>query len=313
MTRGPWSATRIAGIDARAQTIYYLSTEAGAVQRQLYSIKFDGTAPRRITQTPGTHGIDMSPDTRFFIDRWSSSRQPRQVEMWATGPTGAQKLRTMEDNAAVTTWLQTHAYSPTELFTFTTSDSARIDASMIRPPDFDSTRSYPVILTIYGGPGSQAVYDRWGSSGWSQWLAQQGYIVVDVNNRGNNNYGAAFLKAAYRRVGYWEAHDFAAAARYVGRMRGADSTRIGIMGTSHGGYATLMAMETYPEVFKVGISNSPTTDFRLYDTIWSERYLGLLGENSSAAYDSSAVLARAGRIRGKLLLVHSMTDDNVHV
>jgi dipeptidyl-peptidase-4 len=313
VTRGPWSATRIAGIDARAQTIYYLSTEAGAVQRQLYSIKFDGTAPRRITQTAGTHGIDMSPDTRFFIDRWSSTSQPRQVEMWATGATGAQKLRTMEDNAAVTTWLQTHAYAPTELFTFTTSDSARIDASMIRPPDFDSTRSYPVILTIYGGPGSQAVYDRWGSSGWSQWLAQQGYIVVDVNNRGNNNYGAAFLKAAYRRVGYWEAHDFAAAARYVGRMRGADSTRIGIMGTSHGGYATLMAMETYPEVFKVGISNSPTTDFRLYDTIWSERYLGLLGENSSAAYDSSAVLARAGRIRGKLLLVHSMMDDNVHV
>ena len=313
VTRGPWSATRIAGIDARAQTIYYLSTEAGAVQRQLYSIKFDGTAPRRITQTAGTHGIDMSPDTRFFIDRWSSTSQPRQVEIWATGATGAQKLRTMEDNAAVTTWLQTHVYSPTELFTFTTSDSARIDASMVRPPDFDSTRSYPVILTIYGGPGSQGVYDRWGSSGWSQWLAQQGYIVVDVNNRGNNNYGAAFLKAAYRRVGYWEAHDFAEAARYVGRLRGADSTRIGIMGTSHGGYATLMAMEAYPEVFKVGISNSPTTDFRLYDTIWSERYLGLLGENNSAAYDSSAVLARAGRIRGKLLLVHSMMDDNVHV
>ena len=313
VTRGNWSVTRIAGADSRAQTLYYLSTETSPLQRQLFSIRFDGTNQRRLTQTQGNHTIDMSPDARYYIDRWSNTSQPRQVELWATAATGSQMLRRMEDNAAVTTWLQTHAYSPTELFSFTTSDGQRLDGSMVRPPDFDSTRAYPVIFAIYGGPGSQGVYDQFGAGTWTQWLAQEGYIVVNVNNRGNNNYGAAFLKTAYRRVGYWEAHDFAEAARYVGRMRGADSTRIGIMGSSHGGYATLMAMEAYPEIFKVGISNSPTTDFRLYDTIWSERYLGLLGENGGAAYDSSSVLPRVGRIRGKLLLVHSMMDDNVHV
>jgi len=313
VTRGNWSVTRIAGADSRSQTLYYLSTETSSLQRQLFSIRFDGTNQRRLTQTQGTHTIDMSPDARYYIDRWSNTSQPRQVELWATAATGSQMLRRMEDNAGVTRWLETHAYSPTELFSFTTSDGQRLDGSMVRPPDFDSTRAYPVLFAIYGGPGSQGVYDQFGAGTWTQWLAQEGYIVVNVNNRGNNNYGAAFLKTAYRRVGYWEAHDFAEAARYIGRMRWADSTRIGIMGTSHGGYATLMAMEAYPEIFKVGISNSPTTDFRLYDTIWSERYLGLLGENGGAAYDSSSVLPRVGRIRGKLLLVHSMMDDNVHV
>jgi dipeptidyl-peptidase-4 len=312
VTRGRWTATRIAGIDVRTQAIYYVSTEAAPVQRQLYSIRFDGTSPRRITQTAGTHNIDMAPDARFFIDRWSSTRQPRQVEMWVTGPTGGQKLRTMEDNAAVTTWLQTHAYSPTEIFTFTTSDSARLDGSIIRPPDFDSTRRYPVIFSIYGGPGSQQVYDSWSSSGWSQWLAQQGYLVIGLNNRPSGNYGRDFMKAAYRRLGYYEAHDFAEAARWLVRQRWADSTRIGIMGTSYGGYSTLYTMATYPEIFRVGISNSPVTDHRLYDTIYTERYMGLLTADNTAAYDSAAVLPRAGRIRGKLLLVHSMMDDNVH-
>jgi dipeptidyl-peptidase-4 len=312
VTRGRWTATKIAGIDARAQTIYYLSTEAAPVQRQLYSIKFDGSNPRRLTQTTGTHSIDMSPDTRFFIDRWSASRQPRQVEMWATSATGGQKLRTMEDNAAVTTWLQTHVYSPNEIFTFTTSDSARLDGSIIRPPDFDSTRRYPVIISIYGAPGSQQVYDSWSSSGWSQWLAQQGYLVIGLNNRPSGNYGRDFMKAGYRRLGYWEAHDFAEAARWLVRQGWADSTRIGIMGTSYGGYTTLYTMATYPEIFRVGIANSPVTDHRLYDTIYTERYMGLLTADNTAAYDSASVLPRAGRIRGKLLLVHSMMDDNVH-
>ncbi len=312
VTRGNWSVTRIARVDPQSQTLYYLGTEASPLQRQLYSVRLDGSNPRRLTQTQGTHTIDMSPDTRFFIDRWSSTHQPRQVELWSTTAAGGQMLRRLEDNASVTTWLADHAFASTELFSFTTSDGQRLDGSLVRPIGFDSTRRYPVIFAIYGGPGSQQVYDSWSASGWTQWLAQEGYIVVGLNNRGNNNYGTAFLKAAYRRVGHWESHDNAEAARYLSRQPWVDSTRIGIMGTSHGGYATLFSMAAYPDVFRVGISNSPTTDLRLYDTIWSERYLGLLGDDNGAAYDSSSVLPRAGRIRGKLLLVHSMMDDNVH-
>jgi dipeptidyl-peptidase 4 len=310
VTRGSWSVTRVEGIDTRGQTIYYVGTEVTPLQRQLYAIRFDGTGARRITQTAGTHAIDMSPDTRFFIDRWSSTSRPRQVELWETS--GPRMLRRLEDNAQVLEWVRTHAYSPTELFTFTTSDGVRIDGSLIKPPDFDPNRRYPVIFSIYGSPGSQQVYDSWGSSGWAQWLAQQGYIVVGLNHRGSNNYGAAHMKVVYGWLGRWEAHDFAEAARYLARQPWVDGARVGIMGTSYGGYATLYAMARYPDVFSVGIANSPVTDWRLYDTIYTERYMGLLPENR-AGYDSASVLVNVPRIRGRVMLVHSLLDDNVHV
>jgi dipeptidyl-peptidase-4 len=306
VTRGPWSVTRIEGIDPRAQTIYYTSTQASPVQRQMYAVRFDGSRARRLTQPAGTHDIDMSPDARYYFDRWSSSSQPRQVELWATG---GRKLRTFEDNARVSQWVATHAYSPTEIFRFTTSDSVRIDASMVKPVPFDSTRRYPVVFSIYGGPGSQQVYDSWGASTWNQWLAQQGYVVVGVNNRGSNNYGRNFMKIAYQRLGYWEARDFAETARYLSTLRYVDGNRVGIMGTSYGGYTTIYTMEMYPDLFTVGIANSPATDWRLYDTIYTERYMGLLDE---AVYDSASAVKHAGNIQGRLMVIHSMMDENVH-
>ncbi|MBI2537841.1 MAG: S9 family peptidase, partial [Gemmatimonadetes bacterium] len=306
VTRGRWSVTRIEGIDPRTQTIYYTSTEASPLQRQMYSIRFDGSRLRRITQTTGTHDINLSPDTRYYFDRWSSLSQPRQVELWATA---AKKLRTFEDNARVSQWLATHAYSPTEIVSFTTTDSARLDFSLIKPLPFDSTRRYPVVFAIYGGPGSQQVYHAFGTSTWNQWLAQQGYIVVGVNNRASNNYGSAFMKVSYQRLGYWEAHDFAEAAEYLKTVRYVDGGRIAIMGGSYGGYATIYTMERYPDIFTVGIANSPVTDWRLYDTIYTERYMGLLDET---VYDEASAIKHASRIKGRLLVIHSMMDDNVH-
>ncbi len=306
VTRGRWSVTRIEGIDPKAQTIYYTSTEASPLQRQMYAIRFDGSRARRLTLAPGTHDIDLSPDTRYYFDRWSSLNQPRQVELWATG---GKQLRTFEDNARVSQWLATHAYAPTGIVSFTTSDSARLDVSVIKPVPFDSTRRYPVVFAIYGGPGSQQVFDGFGASGWNQWLAQQGYIVVGVNNRASNNYGSAFMKVSYQRLGYWEARDFAETAKYLRTLRYVDGTRIGIMGTSYGGYATIYTMEIYPDIFTVGIANSPVTDWRLYDTIYTERYMGLLDE---AVYDSASAVTHAGRIKGRLMVIHSMMDDNVH-
>jgi dipeptidyl-peptidase-4 len=308
VTRGPWTVTRIEGMDPKNQVIYYTSTQASPLQRQLYAVRFDGTGTRRLTQTAGTHRIDLSPDGRYYLDRWSATRQPRQVELWSAA---GRKLKTFEDNARVTEWLATHAYSPVELFSVTTSDSVRLDASMIKPVPFDSTRRYPVVFDIYGGPGSQQVYDQFATSGWQQWLAQQGYLVVGVNNRASNNYGRAFMKTAYRRLGYWESHDFAEVARYLATLPYVDAARIGIMGTSYGGYATIYTMERYPDLFRAGIANSPVTDWRLYDTIYTERYMGLL-EDNSAGYDSSSAVRGAGRIAGRLLLIHSMLDDNVH-
>ncbi|MDQ6830386.1 MAG: S9 family peptidase [Gemmatimonadota bacterium] len=308
VTSGKWSVTRIEGSDPKTQTIYYTGTQASPVQRQLYAIKYDGTGQRRITTTQGTHRIDMSPSTAFYIDRWSSVKQPQQVELWAT--TG-KKLKTLEDNAAVSEWLASHAYSPAEIFTFTSSDSARIDGNMIKPVPFDSTRKYPVIFAIYGGPGSQQVYDQFAGSAWSQWLAQEGYIVVGLNNRGTNNYGSAFMKTVYHDLGKWEAHDFAEAAKYMGTLPYVDAKKIGIMGTSYGGYSTVFTMEAYPDIFSVGIANSAVGDWGLYDSIYTERYMDVLADNA-AGYQRSSAIAGAGKIKGHLLVIHSMMDDNVH-
>jgi len=309
VTHGQWSVTRIEGIDPKARTIHYSSTEASPLQRQLYSIRFDGTNERRLTQTSGTHNIGMSPDTRYFIDRWSAVHQPRQVELWATG---GRMLQKMEDNAAVSRWLESHVYSPAEIFSFTASDGQRLDGQMVKPVDFDSTKRYPVIFSIYGGPGSQQVYDAFNSSGLNQWYAEEGYIVIGLNNRGSNNYGSAFEKVGFHHLGLWEAHDFAETAKYLSRLPYVDSTHIAIIGTSYGGYSTLYTMAMYPGIFSVGIANSPGTSWRLYDAIYTERYMGLLGDNPGG-YDSSAVMPFADSLKNHhLLVIHSMMDDNVH-
>src|SRR5436305_1302872 len=285
VTSGPWMVARVEGSDAKNQTLYYTSTEASPLQRQLYSIHFDGTGKSRITTTEGTHRIDMAPTATYFIDRYSSLTQPLQVEMWAPD----RKLRTMEDNAATTKWLQTHAYSPAQVFSFTTSDGARIDGNMIKPIPFDASHRYPVVFDIYGGPGSQQVYDRFANSGWDQWLAQEGYVVVGLNNRGTNNYGSAFMKVVYKQLGKYEAMDFAEAARYLSKQSYVDPKRIAIMGTSYGGYSTVITMELYPELFPVGVANSAVGDWRLYDSIYTERYMGLLNENQKGYVESAPI------------------------
>jgi dipeptidyl-peptidase-4 len=308
VTKGNWSVTRVEGSDATKQTLYYTSTQASPLERQLYSIRFDGTDPHRITTAVGNHHINMAPTATFFIDRYSSLKQPTQVEVWAAS---GQKLRTLETNAAVSTWLQTHAYSPAEIFSFTTSDGARVDGSIVKPIPFDPNKRYPVIFDIYGGPGSQQVYNQFATSGWNQWLAQEGYIVVGVNNRGTNNYGSAFMKVVYKHLGKYEALDFAETAKYLAKQSYVDSKRVAIIGTSYGGYSTVFTMEAYPDLFPVGVANSAVGDWRLYDTIYTERYMSLLGDNA-AGYVESAPVEQAAKMRGNLLLIHSMMDDNVH-
>lgn len=308
VTHGSWSVTRMEGVDPARRIIYFTSTDPTPLQRQLWQIGFDGTGMRRITTTAGTHRINMSPNAKYFIDSWSSTTQPRQVELWSTT---SGKLRALETNAQTTAWLTTHEYRPVELFNFTTSDGVKIDASIIKPTPFDSTKKYPVVFTIYGGPGSQGVYDQFDASGWNQWLSQNGYIVVNVNNRGSNNYGRDYMKVVYKQLGTYEAKDFAETARYLGKRAYVDPGRIAIMGGSYGGYSTYYTMEMYPDVFSVGMANSGVADWRLYDTIYTERYMSTL-EDNLAGYDRSSAVLNAPKMTGHLLLIHAMMDDNVH-
>jgi dipeptidyl-peptidase-4 len=308
ITHGSWSVTRIEGTDAAKQIIYFTATNPSPLERQLWSVHFDGSGLTRVTTTPGRHDINMSPNAQYFIDSWSSTTEPRQVELWSSA---AGKLRTMESNGATTQWLATHQYVAPEIFSFTTSDGVKIDASMIKPPSFDPAKKYPVVFAIYGGPGSQGVYREFSASGWNQWLAQNGYIVVDVNNRGTNNYGRDFMKVVYKQLGQYESHDFAEAAKYLKTLPYVDGARIAIMGGSYGGYSTMYTMEMYPDLFSVGMSNSGVADWRLYDTIYTERYMSVLGDNE-AGYQRSSVVENAPKLQGHLLMIHSMMDDNVH-
>jgi dipeptidyl-peptidase-4 len=308
VTQGPWVVTRVEGIDPKSRTIYFTSTEVSPLERHLYAIGFDGKGKKQLTQTKGTHAIDLSPGGKYYIDSWSSTTQPKQVELWSTD---GKKLTTLEDNAGTTRWLATHVYSTPELFRFTTSDGARLDGSMIKPPDFDPARRYPVLLSIYGGPGSQQVYEQFDNDGWYQYLAQRGVIVVQLNNRGSGNYGRDFMELVYLKLGEWEAKDFAETARHLASLPYVDRERIGIQGTSYGGYMSAYTLMRYPELFVLGIANSPVTDWRLYDTIYTERYMGLLAAND-AGYTASAVTPMAERLQGHLLLVHSAMDENVH-
>ena len=308
VTHGKWTVTRIEAIDPKQQIIYYSSTQVSPLQRQLYAIRFDGTGAHAITSAPGRHAFNMSPNGQYFIDTWSSTHQPRQVELWSTS---RGKLRTMEDNAAVSQWLATHEYSPAEMFSFTTSDGVHLDGSMIKPNPFDPSKKYPVVFDIYGGPGSQQVYESFSTSGFDQWLSQQGYIVIGLNNRGSNNYGSDFMKVVYKHLGKYESKDFAEAARYLDKQPYVDSKRTAIMGTSYGGYSAVITLELYPDDFEVGIGNSAVGDWRLYDSIYTEHYMGLLSDNKQG-YDEGSPILNAAKLKGHLLLIHSMLDDNVH-
>jgi dipeptidyl-peptidase 4 len=309
VTKGNWTVTKIEGINSNTKTIYYTSTEPSPLERQLYSVKFDGTDKQQISKTPGRHRFNMSPNAEYYIDSYSSVSQPKQVELRVNN---GEMINKLEDNNSVSEYIKTHKYSPLELIKFETSGSVNLDASIIKPPDFDPTKKYPVIFSVYGGPGSQGIFNSFAASGFDQWLAQQGYIIANVNNRGNANYGSNFMKIVYKHLGKYESHDFAEFAKYLSKLPYVDSTRIGIMGTSYGGYISIYTILMYPQIFKVAIANSPVTDWRLYDDIYTERYMDLL-EDNEVGYDESSNVLNAKNLKGKLLIVHSDMDDNVHV
>jgi len=308
VTKGNWDMIKVSGINPANKTIYYLSAEASPLEQQFYSIKYDGSDKKRLNPVPGFHDIDMSPNTKYYIDKYSNTTTPTQIALCNDK---GKTLQLLEANKGVSDFLDTHAYSPVELFHFKAEDGTELDGSMIKPFNFDPTKKYPVVLSVYGGPESHGVFNKFSDATSEQWLAQNGYIVVNVNNRGNANYGSAFMKIVYKQLGKYESYDFVATAKYMATLPYVDGKNMAIMGGSYGGYSTTYTLLTHPGVFKVGIANSPVTDWRLYDDIYTERYMGTAGDNAEG-YKNSSDMTHASALQDHLFLIHSMSDDNVH-
>ena len=311
VTSGDWRVTNVMAIDEQTEKIYYISTEVSPLERHLYSISFDGSGKRRLSQSEGTHSFSMGQNGRYYIDRWNNTEDPGAVELWTTED-GGRLLHVYSDNERVREFTNRYIYQPRELFSFTTSDGQELDGYLVKPHDFDSTATYPLLLNIYGGPGAQGVYNQFETDAWTQYLAQEGFVIANVNNRGSGGYSRDFEKAVYLNLGTLEAHDFAETARYLGSKEWIDSSRMAIRGHSYGGYMAALTVVLHPSVFKASIVGAPVADWRLYDTIYTERYMGLLEENEEN-YIKSSVMAHASKLQANMLIAHSSMDENVHI
>lgn len=309
LTQGNWDIDRIYGVDEKGGRIYFSAAVISPMDREVYSVKLDGTGFRRLTKENGTNSANFSPDFSAFLHSFSDVNTPTKSILRKNDGT---LIRIIEDGEIAA--LNDFKLSPKTFFTFKTTDGVTLNGWMIKPIDADPSKRYPVIMTVYGGPGSQTVQNSWGGTGflWHQMMAQKGYMVVSVDNRGTGMRGRDFERVTYRNLGKWETNDQIEAARYLASLPYVDGTRIGIMGGSYGGYMTLMCMLQGADVFKAGIASSSVTSWKFYDTIYTERYM-LTPEENPDGYKESAPLTHAAKLKGRLLIVHGTADDNVHL
>jgi dipeptidyl-peptidase-4 len=314
LTSGNFDVLSVQRVDTLGKWVYYTASPDNPTQRYLYRVNYGKRGPPlRVTPAtePGTHSYNLSPSGRFAVHTYSRFGVPPTTTIVSLPD--HRTLRTVVDNAPLKAKVASLRLGATEFRQVDIGDGIKLNAWFIKPPNFDTTSHYPVFFAVYGGPGSQTVTDGWGGSNylWYQMLAQRGYIVASVDNRGTGARGRAWRKIIYKQMGVVETHDQAAAARAVGRLPYVDSTRIGIWGWSYGGFMSLNVITQAPDVYRMAIAVAPVTHWKYYDTIYTERYNGLPQDNA-AGYDKGSPLTYAKNLRGRLLLVHGSGDDNVH-
>jgi dipeptidyl-peptidase 4 len=309
LTKGDWEVTGVDGIDESKGLVYFTGTAKSPLERHLFRVSFDGSAvASRITIHDGTHGIDMAPDASVFVDTYSDSMNPpRQDLVRADGS----RLRVINENKVPE--LAALHLPPVQFLTVKSHDGIMLNAMMIKPPDFDASKKYPVIVHTYGGPHAQVVLNDWGGRTflWHELMAEKGFIIFSLDNRGSWGRGHVFEEPIHFRLGAQELSDQRDGVAYLKSLPYVDPQRIGIWGWSYGGHMTLHAMFEDPQDFKVGFAGGPVTDWHFYDTIYTERYLGLLPEREQSYIESSPIKT-VGGLRGKLLIAHGTGDDNVH-
>lgn len=307
VTKGNWDVTRFIGIDEKTKTVYYESAEESPTQRAVYKIDAKGVKVK-LSKSVGTNSASFSADYAYYVNRYSNANTPVRITVNET-KTG-KELRVLQDNAALRERLKEYRFAPKEFMTVHTASDYEFNAWMIKPANFDPSKKYPVMMTQYSGPNSQQVLDSY-SFGWEYYLASKGIIVVCVDGRGTGARGEAFRKCTYMRMGELESRDQVEAAQALGELPYIDKNRIAIWGWSFGGYNTLMALTVGNGTFKVGIAVAPPTDWRFYDTVYTERFMRTPQENFEG-YNATSPLRRAKELKGKLLLIHGTADDNVH-
>jgi len=311
LTRGNWDVTAFHGASEETGRIYFAAAAESPLTRSVYSAPLDGGPMIRIAGGRGTHSARFSPDFSLFIDTYSSIGVPPITSLRRTAD-GAE-LRVLEDNADLVQKLDALDLREPEFFAVRADDGSPLNAWIIKPRDFDPGRSYPVLLYVYGGPGSQTVRDAWGGSRylWHQMLVREGILVASVDNRGTGARGREFKKQVYMRLGQLETADQLAAVRQLGNLPYVDASRIGIWGWSYGGYMALMTSLLGGSQVAAAIAGAPVTSWELYDTVYTERFMRTPRENQEG-YSQGAPLSHADGLEGELLIIHGTADDNVH-
>ncbi|NIO29181.1 MAG: prolyl oligopeptidase family serine peptidase [Candidatus Latescibacteria bacterium] len=309
LTNGPWEVVALDGVDEKQGDIYYTALEKSLLERHLYKVSEKGKKMRRLTQLSGSHAVRFSPDHRFYIDYFSNTETPTQATVHDAQ--GKHLFKLWEDPPEE---LASYDLPAPEIFTMTSVQGISYQCSMIKPTHFDPGKKYPVIIYTYGGPNAQLVRNRWGGSLylWHAMMAERGYIIFSLDNRGAFGKGRIWENPIYKRLGQLELHDQLAGVDYLKSLPFVDASRIGIWGWSYGGYMTCLALFKTPDVFKAGAAVAPVADFRLYDTIYTERYMKR-PEDNEEAYNEGAPINFVENLKGAFLLVHGTADDNVHM
>ena len=307
LTSGDWQVSAITAVNEQTQAVYYTSSESSPLESQLYRISLNGGGPRTLlTETGFDHIVQSNRDGTFFIDHFSSQTTPPETLLRnglgdQVGKLNLNKSKKKTDDLDL---------RPPEILTVRTPDSTVLYARLIKPPGFQPATKYPAVIDVYGGPGVQIIRNAWTGLDLDQLLAAQGYVVWQLENRGASGRGHAFEAPIFHNLGKQEVADQVLGLDRLIDMGFVDRHRIGITGWSYGGYITIHSMLLAPERFKAGVAGAPVTDWHNYDTIYTERYMGLPAQNTAGYQDSSNV-RNASRLAGKLLIVHNLEDDNV--
>lgn len=312
ITQGDWNITSLGGFDEKKQKIYFFSTESSPINRDPYVVNFDGSNKKKLFTENGAHSMIFSRSFNYGIHTYSNANRPKQIDL--LNLSNGKVIKSLIDNKGVTEKVKEYGFTKKEFFSFKTSENVNLNAWIMKPQGFDSTKKYPVLIYVYGGPGSQTVLNRWENSDffWYQMLAQKGYIIVSVDNRGTGYRSEEFKKCTYQQLGKFETLDQIEATKYLGSLSYIDKSRIGIFGWSYGGYMSTLCMTMGADYFKTGIAVAPVTNWRYYDNIYTERFMRTPQENASG-YDENSPVSQVKKLKGKFLLIHGSADDNVHL